>query len=78
MLSEAYKALLESENKKGETGAEQIAKKMLEEARSGKVNAASEIADRVEGKPRQAYEVKLSIMDELAERVEKARKRVEK
>jgi hypothetical protein len=37
------------------------------------VTAAAEIADRVEGKPRQAFDVKLSIMDE---RIEKGRKRL--
>jgi Family of unknown function (DUF5681) len=81
LLSEAYKRLLETEVGKGKnakTVAELIAEKMGKEARAGKVNAASELADRVEGKPRQAYEVKLSIMDELAERLEKARKRAKK
>jgi hypothetical protein len=63
MLSEAYKA-------------EAIAEKLVKEAEKGKVTAAAELADRVEGKLRQAFDVKLSIMDELAERIEKGRKKV--
>jgi hypothetical protein len=81
MLSEAYRAVLSHDNKKPfkpQTNAEAIAEAIAKEARKGKVNAASEVADRVEGKPRQAYEVKLSIMDELAERMERARKRAKK
>lgn len=82
LLSEAYKKILETEIKsgkhKGKTFAEVIAQKMAEEATKGKVQPAAEMADRVEGKPRQAYEVKMSIMDELADRMEKARKRVKK
>lgn len=57
------------------TYAEAIALKIIEKARSGNIYAAQEIADRTEGKPRQAYDVALSVNDELAEIVEKARKR---
>jgi Family of unknown function (DUF5681) len=79
MLSEAYKAVLEHDCRtpfKPITHAEAIAEKLVKEAEKGKVTAAAEIADRVEGKPRQAFDVKLSIMDELAERIEKGRKRL--
>jgi hypothetical protein len=48
---------------------------MADESKKGKVNAASELADRVEGKPRQAYEVKMSITDELPNLIEAGRKR---
>lgn len=79
LLSEAYKAILETEiesgKDKGKTYAEVIAKKMADESKKGKVNAASELADRVEGKPRQAYEVKMSITDELPNLIEAGRKR---
>lgn len=78
ILSEAYKVVLEHDNAKPfkpQTNAEAIAEKMAAEARKGKVNAASELADRTEGKPRQAYEVKLSITDELPALIEEGRKR---
>lgn len=79
LLSEAYKAILETEitrgKDKGKTVAEAIAGVMATESRNGKVNAAAEIADRVEGKPRQAYEVKMSITDELPNLIEAGRKR---
>jgi hypothetical protein len=79
LLSEAYKNILQTEIGKGKdakTYAEAIAEKMAKQAKGGHVNAASEIADRVEGKPRQAYEVKLSIMDELADRLKEGRERL--
>lgn len=80
MLSEAYKAALELDEKKDfatpRTNAEAIAQKIVAEARKGKVNAASELADRVEGKARQAFEVKLSLLDELPNLIEEGRKRV--
>lgn len=79
LLSEAYKAILETEitrgKDKGKTVAEAIAGVMATESRNGKVNAAAEIADRVEGKPRQAYEVKMSITDELPDLIEAGRRR---
>lgn len=81
IISEAYKAILEHEDLetfKPQTNAEHIALEMVKEARGGKakVSAASELADRTEGKPRQSYEVKLSITDELAARIAKARKKL--
>ncbi len=45
------------------TYAEVIAEKLCTEAASGNVNAAREIADRTEGKPKQAIDVDLSIFD---------------
>jgi hypothetical protein len=80
LLSEAYKKILEQEipagKDKGKTYAEVIAEALAKESRKGKVHAASEIADRTEGSPRQAYEVKLSIMDELPTLIEEGKKRV--
>jgi len=79
LLSEAYKRALEAEiltgKFKGLTEAEVIAQRLLDEAKKGKVNAASELADRVEGKPRQSYEVQLSVVDELPKLIEEGRKR---
>ena len=78
ILSEAYKKILEtpiSKSKDAKTYAEVIAEALAKAARKGGVQSASEMADRTEGKPRQAYEVKLSIFDELSERIAKARRR---
>jgi Family of unknown function (DUF5681) len=79
LLSEAYKKILETEitsgPNKGKTYAEAIAEKIADESVKGKVNAAGEIADRVEGKPRQAYEVQLSVTDELPKLIEEGRRR---
>lgn len=81
LISEAHRAVLEHDDLKSfvpQSNAEAIALSIAREAIEGKnkVNAASEITDRLEGKPRQSYEVKMSITDELADRIEKARKRV--
>jgi|SRR5215467_5695148 len=79
LLSEAYRSKLAElvpGDHKGRTYAELICDKMIELAAKGKVQAASEIADRVEGKPRQAYEVAVSVIEELADRMRKARARV--
>lgn len=81
LLSEAYRAALAElipGDKRGRTIAEKIADEIIKQALKGKYMHASEIADRVEGKPRQAYDVELSVNDELAEIVEKARKRAAK
>lgn len=81
LLSESYKAKLADlvpGDKLGRTYAEVIADALIKEAKRGKVQPASELADRTEGKPRQAYDVKLSIMDVLAERLEKARRQAKK
>jgi len=64
ILSEAYRKLLETEiakgKDKGKTYAEVIAAKILKEARKGVVKAASEIANRVEGKPLQSVQISAS------------------
>ena len=65
-LSEALRHELAKENPKGkdgETYAERIAAVLCQAAVGGNVNAAKEIADRTEGKPRQALEVDMSVMD---------------
>ncbi len=46
-----------------ETIAEQIARALISEAKSGNVQAAREIADRTEGKPKQAIDLDLQIND---------------
>ena len=81
LLSEAYRtklAELVPGDKDGRTYAELICDKMIENAAKGKVIHASEVADRVEGKPRQAYEVAVSAIEELADRMRKARARAKK
>ncbi len=45
------------------TVAEHIARSMIREALKGNVMAAKEIADRTEGKPKQAIDVDMSIRD---------------
>jgi hypothetical protein len=52
-LSEVYAELLEHENEDGEDMATVIARKVLDDALDGDLNAIKEITDRVEGKPRQ-------------------------
>src|ERR1017187_9707883 len=67
-LTDAYAALLAKlipNDKEGRTFAEAIAQAMIKEAVKGKVNAASEIADRIEGKSLQR--VAVSDGDPLAE-----------
>jgi hypothetical protein len=57
LITEAYRALLDKPfpgDPQGRTGAELIALAMLKEAIKGKVNAASELADRIEGKAAQS------------------------
>jgi hypothetical protein len=46
-----------------ETQAEAIARALIREAISGNVQAAREIADRTEGKPKQAIDLDLQIND---------------
>jgi hypothetical protein len=65
-LSEALRhelAKAHPESKDGETYAEKIAGVLCKAAAEGNVNAAKEIADRTEGKPRQAIDVDMSVMD---------------
>ena len=74
-LSDAYRELLESKHPsdpRGRTWAEVIAESQAHQAARGKTPAASEIADRAEGKPAQSIEV--TGMEDLAERIAKARK----
>jgi hypothetical protein len=78
LQSEAYRAELVKENKSGRTNAELIAARMVQDAKKGQVSAAKHVAEYVEGSPRQAFDVNLSIMDELADRINKARQRVKK
>ncbi len=78
LQSEAYRAELAKEDKNGVTHAELVAKRMVADAMKGKVSASKHIAEYVEGAPRQAFEVNLSITEELAERIERGRKRIQK
>lgn len=61
LLTDAYRAVLEKPypgDKEGRTYAEVIAERVAKEAaKKGSVHAASEIADRTEGRPPQALEV---------------------
>jgi hypothetical protein len=78
LQSEAYRTELAKEGREGKTKAEKIAERMVADAIRGKVDAAKHVAEYVEGKPRQAFEVKMSIMDELAERIAEGRKRAKR
>lgn len=66
-LSEAYRNALAQpmpKDKKGRTIAEVIAEKVcLEAAFTGNVQAAREIADRTEGKPKQAVDLNANVFD---------------
>ncbi len=65
LLSEAIRAQLAvvAPDADERTYAEVIAEKLCTEAAAGNVLAAREIADRTEGKPKQAIDVDLSVMD---------------
>jgi hypothetical protein len=72
-LSEAYRRALSqvvADDPQGRTYAEVIAEAVCKDAMAGNTTAAREIADRVEGKPRQAIEVDMAVTDwrELANR----------
>lgn len=65
-LSEAYRQQLAAQQTEGadaSTYAEVIAKMVCEGAAKGNVNAARELADRTEGKPKQALDVDLRVFD---------------
>jgi len=65
-LSEAYRKKLASpfpDDPEGRTYAEVIAEKMVMAAAAGEVGSAREIADRTEGKPRQAVDVDMKLFD---------------
>jgi len=60
LVTDAYQRVLERETiyrKKKGTGADLLAEKMWHQAMGGKIQAAVELADRVEGKAMQAHEV---------------------
>ena len=78
LQSQAYKAELAKENKQGETNAELLAKRMVSDAINGSVRAAEHVANYVEGSPKQAFDMKLGIMDELADLIKQGRERAEK
>jgi hypothetical protein len=65
-LSEAYRQQLAAQQTEGadeSTYAEVIAKMVCAEAAKGNVLAAREIADRTEGKPKQAIDVDMKLFD---------------
>ncbi len=65
-LSEAYRRQLAQPVPKdpgGRTYAEVIAELMCKRATQGDVAAAKEVADRVEGRPRQALDVDMNVRD---------------
>jgi hypothetical protein len=65
-LSEAYRKQLAQPvpgDKEGRTFAEVIASRVVVAAAMGDVGAAREIADRTEGKPRQALDVDMQVHD---------------
>lgn len=61
---------------KGQTWASLIAEALVKKARRGDVRAITELANRIEGKPRQAVELSGNGLDGLAERIAAAHKRV--
>ncbi len=65
ILSEALRAelALSVPGASEETQAEAIAKALVASAMKGDVSAAREIADRTEGKPKQAIDVDMAVMD---------------
>lgn len=50
-------AEVDPKDKQGRTFAEIIAERLIKDARAGKVQATSELADRTEGRPKQAHEL---------------------
>jgi len=65
-LSEAYRNALAQpmpNDKQGRTIAEVIAEKLALEAAKGSIKAAKEIADRVEGRPKQAVDLTANLFD---------------
>lgn len=69
-LTDALLAQLAELDKGEETTAEAVARALIRQALGGNVQAIREIADRTEGKPRQAIDVNATMMDwrELAEK----------
>lgn len=64
-LSEALRRELAKEDPENteQSYAEKIAQMLVSQAAEGNVNAAKEIADRTEGKPRQAIDVQADLTD---------------
>ncbi len=65
-LSESYRALLASpfpNDPEGRTFAEYIAYKVVLGAAMGDLASAKEITDRTEGRPRQALDIDMSVLD---------------
>ena len=78
LLTSHIAALLEQEAPKsnGRTWAAVIAEALLKKARKGDVRAITELANRLEGKPVQAVAMDMNASISLAERLQRARKRV--
>lgn len=79
-LTEVLQLLLEQEapNSHGRTWGAVIADALLRRARKGDVRAFAELANRIEGRPLQSVNLAVRGVPNLAERVEKARKRIAK
>jgi hypothetical protein len=72
MLSDAYRSKLEEpvpNDPEGRTWAELIAEAQVRDAVRGNVQAAREIADRTEGRPRQAIEFEDKTISQAFERM---------
>jgi hypothetical protein len=79
LITDELERLLEQEapEANGKSWATVIAEALLNQARRGDVRAIAELANRIEGKPLQPVELSGDDdLDMLAERMEKARKRV--
>ena len=74
-FSEAMAQLWKEIGKSGDSKAEELAAHCFTRAMGGSVRHAELCIAYVEGKPRQAYEVNMSIIDELHDRVKRARER---
>ncbi|PSH04628.1 MAG: hypothetical protein CXZ00_07405 [Acidobacteria bacterium] len=79
LISEELERLLAEEAPKsgGKPWAEVIAEALLRKASNGDVRAIAELANRIEGKPHQSLAVDVERNLGLAERLERARKRLE-
>jgi hypothetical protein len=77
-ITEELERLLaeEAPNHNGQTWAAVIAEALVLQASKGDVKAISELANRIEGKPLQALNVSNESYEGLAERLERARKRI--
>jgi hypothetical protein len=73
-LTEALERLLSKYPAEADT----VARAMVRRMKKGSVTHFREVADRVEGRVAEVHDVEIKIIDELAERVEKARRRAKK